>query len=61
MLHNIDVDYGRENKIRLHAKLKLFFDYTIQDNTLFIELKSRRCGFNEYNVTMLNISKLNKC
>ena len=61
MLHNIDVDYGRENEIRIHAKLKLFFDYTIQDNTLFIELKSRRCGFNEYNVTMLNISKLNKC
>ena len=54
MLHNIDVDYGRENEIRIHAKLKLFFDYTIQDNTLFIELKSRRCGFNEYNVKMLN-------
>ena len=61
MLHNIGVDYGRENEIRIHAKLKLFFDYAIQDNTLFIELKSRRCGFNEYNVKMLNISKLNKC
>ena len=45
--------------IKLHKNF--FFDYATQENTLFIELKSRRCGFNEYNVTMLNILKLNKC
>ena len=75
MLYSIDIDYRAINEKIVHEKLKLFFpneiineldyynefDYTNEDNSLFIELNSRRCGFNEYNDTMSNISKLNKC
>ena len=75
MLYNIDIDYGRENEIIIFDKLKLFFndanlkeldfyhefDYSNSDESIFCELKSRRCNFNEYNDTMLNVSKLNKC
>ena len=75
MLYNIDIDYGRENEIIIFQKLKFFFndsnlkelsyydefDYTNEYGTILCELKSRRCNFNEYNDTMLNVSKLNKC
>ena len=75
MLYNIDIDYGRENEIIVFQKLKSFFgnekmkeldfyhefDYSNSDESIFCELKSRRCNFNEYNDTMLNVSKLNKC
>ena len=75
MLYNIDIDYGRENEIIVFQKLKNFFndsnlkelsyydefDYTNEDGTILCELKSRRCTYNEYNDTMLNVSKLNKC
>ena len=37
------------------------FDYSNSDDSIFCELKCRRCNFNEYNDTMLNVSKLNKC
>ena len=75
MLYDLDIDYGRKNEIIIFEKLKIFFsnekmkeldyyhefDYTNGDETILCELKSRRCNFNEYNDTMLNISKLNKC
>ena len=75
MLYNIDIDYGRQNEIIIFDKLKLFFndanlkeldfyhefDYSNSAESIFCELKSRRCNFNEYNDTMLNVSKLNKC
>ena len=75
MLYNIDIDYGRENEKIVFQKLKNFFndsnlkelsyydefDYTNEYGTILCELKSRRCNFNEYNDTMLNVSKLNKC
>ena len=75
MLYNIDIDYGRENEIIVFQKLKSFFsnekmkeldyyhefDYTNEDGTIICELKTRRCSFNEYNDTMINCSKLNKC
>ena len=75
MLYNIDIDYGRENEIIIFDKLKLFFndsnlkelsyydefDYSNEYGTILCELKSRRCNFNEYNDTMLNVSKMNKC
>ena len=75
MLYNIDIDYGRQNEIIIFQKLKLFFnnhilseldfyndfDYKNEDSSLLIELKSRRCKFETYNDTMINISKLNKC
>ena len=75
MLYNIDIDYGRENEIAVFQKIKLFFndgnlkelsyydefDFSNEDSTLLCELKSRRCNFNEYNDTMINCSKLNKC
>ena len=74
MYYDIDVDYGRQNEIIIFEKIKLFFnekmkeldyyhefDYTNEDGTILCELKSRRCSFNEYNDTMLNCSKLNKC
>ena len=75
MLYNIDIDYGRQNELIIFQKLKLFFnnhilseldfyndfDYKNEDSSLLIELKSRRCKFETYNDTMINISKLNKC
>ena len=75
MLYNIDIDYGRQNEIIIFDKLKSFFndanlkeldfyhefDYSNSNESIFCELKSRRCNFNEYNDTMLNVSKLNKC
>ena len=75
MLYNIDIDYGRQNEIIIFDKIKKFFDddnlkelsyynefdFSNQDETILCELKSRRCNFNEYNDTMLNVSKLNKC
>ena len=74
MLYNIDIDYGRQNELIIFEKLKLFFkdalyeldfynnfDYKNEDSSLLIELKSRRCKFETYNDTMINISKLNKC
>ena len=75
MLYNIDIDYGRQNEIIIFDKLKLFFndanlkelsyydefDYSNTDKTILCELKSRRCNYNEYNDTMINCSKLNKC
>ena len=75
MLYNIDIDYGRQNEVIIFAKLKKFFndsnlkelsyydefDYTNENGTILCELKSRRCNFKEYNDTMLNVSKLNKC
>ena len=75
MLFHLDIDYGRENEIIIYDKLKLFFndanlkelsyydefDYSNEDGTILCELKSRRCNYNEYNDTMINCSKLNKC
>ena len=37
------------------------FDYSNEDGSILCKLKSRRCTYNEYNDTMLNCSKLNKC
>ena len=75
MLYDIDINYGRESEILVLSKIKKFFnddkfkeldyyhefDYTNEDGTILCELKSRRCNYNEYNDTMLNVSKLNKC
>ena len=75
MNYEIDIDYERKNEIIIFEKLKLFFsnekmreldyyhefNYTNEDESILCELKSRRCTFNEYNDTMLNVSKLNKC
>ena len=74
-MYSIDIDYGRQNEIIIYDKLKLFFDdanlkelgyydefdYSNEDGSIICELKSRRCSFNEYNDTMINCSKLNKC
>ena len=75
MLYHIDIDYGRINELIIFDKLKIFFkdhtlseldyyndfDYKNTDSTLLIELKSRRCEYETYTDTMINISKLNKC
>ena len=75
MLYNIDIDYGKENEIIVHNLLNIFFptekikklgyydefDYSNEDSSILCELKSRRCSYNEYNDTMINCSKLNKC
>ena len=73
MLYQIDVDYGLENERICQSKIENFFneklnkldyyndfDFSNSDNTIMIELKSRRCSINEYNDTMLSISKINK-
>ena len=74
-MYSIDIDYGRQNEIIIYDKLKLFFDdanlkelgyydefdYSNDDGSLLCELKSRRCDYNEYNDSMINCSKLNKC
>ena len=73
MLYQIDVDYGLQNEKLCFEKIEKFFDEKIvkldyynnfdfsnSDNTIMIELKSRRCTINEYNDTMISISKINK-
>ena len=73
MLYQIDVNYGLENEKICFEKIQNFFnneklekldyyndfDFT-NNNNLLIELKSRRCTINEYNDTMISISKINK-
>ena len=72
MLYQIDVDYGLENERICQRKIEKFFneeiikldyynnfDFSNSDNTILIELKSRRCTINEYSDTMINISKIN--
>ena len=36
------------------------FDFTNNNNNLLIELKSRRCKIDQYEDTMISISKINK-
>ena len=73
MLYQIDVDYGLENERNCQSKIENFFnekiikldyynnfDFSNSDNTIMIELKSRRCKISEYNDTMISISKINK-
>ena len=72
MLYQIDVDYGLENERNCHSKIENFFnekiikldyynnfDFSNLDNTIMIELKSRRCKIDDYEDTMINISKIN--
>ena len=75
MEYSIDIDYGKKNEVIVHNLLTNFFpnekikklgyydefDYTNHDGSILCELKSRRCSYNEYNDTMINCSKLNKC
>ena len=75
MEYSIDVNYGRENELLVYNLLILFFpnekikelsyydefDYSNEDGSILCELKSRRCSYSEYNETLLNCSKLNKC
>ena len=71
MLYQIDVDYGLENERICQSKIENFFnekiikldyynnfDFSNSDNTIMIELKSRRCKINDYADTMINISKI---
>ena len=73
MLYQIDVDYGLENERNCQSKIENFFnekiikldyyndfDFTNKNNNLLIELKSRRCKIDEYEDTMISISKINK-
>ena len=72
MLYEIDIDYGSQNEILCKCKIEKFFNQKLQkldyyndfdftnNNNLLIELKSRRCTINEYNDTMISISKINK-
>ena len=73
MLYELDIDYGLKNeKICINKIEKYFnqqlvkldyyndFDFTNNDNSILIELKSRRCKISDYNDSMISISKLNK-
>ena len=73
MLYELDIDYGLQNekiyinKIEKYFDQKLFkldyyndYDFTNNDNSILIELKSRRCKIGEYNDTMISQSKINK-
>ena len=73
MLYKIDVDYGLENERICQSKIEKFFneklekldyyndfDFTNKNNNLLIELKSRRCNIDQYEDTMISISKINK-
>ena len=74
MLYQIDIDYGLNNENICFEQIKTFFnneklnkldyynefDFTNSDNTIMIELKSRRCKITEYNDTMISLLKINK-
>ena len=74
MLYQIDVDYGLENEKICYEKIQKYFkndkikkldyynnfDFSNSDNTIMIELKSRRCKITDYSDTMISISKINK-
>ena len=76
MLYQIDVDYGLKNEKICFEKIQNFFnekneiivkldyynpfDFCNSDNTIMIELKSRRCKISDYSDTMISISKINK-
>ena len=73
MLYQIDIDYGLKNETECFEKIQNFFnekiikldyynnfDFSNSDNTIIIELKSRRCKIDDYEDTMINISKINK-
>ena len=74
MLYQIDVDYGLENEKICFEKIQKYFkndiikkldyynnfDFSNSDNTIMIELKSRRCKISDYSDTMISISKINK-
>ena len=72
MLYQIDIDYGLKNETECFEKIQNFFnekiekldyynhfDFSNSDNTIMIELKSRRCKIDDYADTMINISKIN--
>ena len=73
MLYELDIDYGLENEKICFQKIEKFFnqkleklnyyndfDFTNDNNSILIELKSRRCKIGEYNDTMISQSKINK-
>ena len=72
MLYQIDVDYGLENEKICQIKIEQYFNQKLNkldyyndfdftnNNNLLIELKSRRCKIDEYEDTMISISKINK-
>ena len=73
MLYELDIDYGLQNekicinKIEKYFDQKLFkldyyndYDFTNNDNSILIELKSRRCKKTNYNDTTIPVSKINK-
>ena len=73
MLYSLDIDYGLENEKLCITKIQSFFnqklikldyyndfDFTNSQNSILIELKSRRCKIGEYNDTMVSVSKINK-
>ena len=73
MLHSLDIDYGLQNEKKCIKNIEAFFnqklikldyyndfDFINSNNTIMIELKSRRCKITEYNDTMISISKINK-
>ena len=74
MLYQIDVDYGLENEKICFEKIQKYFkndiikkldyynnfDFSNSDNTIMIELKSRRCKITDYSDTMFPITKINK-
>ena len=73
MLYELDIDYGLKNENICFEKIERYFneklvkldyyndyDFTNSDNTLLIELKSRRCKITDYNDTMISVSKINK-
>ena len=73
MLYEPDVDYGRKNELLNFKKIETFFDQKIkeldyyndfdfsnEDGTILIELKSRRCNLTDYNDTIVSLTKFNK-
>ena len=74
MLYQFDIDYGLENEKICFEKIQKYFkndiikkldyynnfDFSNSDNTIMIELKSRRCKITDYSDTMISISKINK-
>jgi len=74
MLQTEDIKFGLENENKIFPIISSFlnvdlkktktydsYDWTNEDKTIYVELKSRRITYNKYNTTVIGLNKIRKC